>query len=95
MLRNAIRALRVLQFASAAIVTGITAYFISESDTTTWNLGRFIYTQLIAGSSLLAVILCLFPFVDSFFQVPIDGALSLLWWGVFGLLFNVSISSSS
>ncbi|KAG5988375.1 hypothetical protein E4U54_004677 [Claviceps lovelessii] len=88
MLRNAIRALRVLQFASAAIVTGITAYFISESDTTTWNLGRFIYTQLIAGSSLLAVILCLFPFVDSFFQVPIDGALSLLWWGVFGLLFN-------
>ncbi|KAG5977711.1 hypothetical protein E4U55_006593 [Claviceps digitariae] len=86
--RIAILALRVLQFASAAIVTGITAYFIQQSDTTTWNLGRFIYTQLIAGLSLLATIICLFPSVDSFFQVPIDIALSLLWWGVFGLLFN-------
>ncbi|KAG6010745.1 hypothetical protein E4U21_004133 [Claviceps maximensis] len=87
-LRIAVFALRFLQFASSAVVTGITAYFIAESDTTTWNLGRFIYTELIAALSLLTVIVCLLPFVESFFQVPIDIALSLLWWGVFGLLFN-------
>ncbi|KAG5916550.1 hypothetical protein E4U53_004299 [Claviceps sorghi] len=88
LLRTAILALRVLQFVSAAIVTGITAYFLAESDTTTWNLGRFIFTQLIAGISLLAIIVNLLPRFDSFFQVPVDVALSLLWWGVFGLLFN-------
>ncbi|KAG5963360.1 hypothetical protein E4U56_002780 [Claviceps arundinis] len=87
-LRIGIIVLRVLQFASAAIVTGITAYFISQSDTTTWNLGRFIYSQLIAGISLLVIFVTLLPSVDAFVQIPIDIALSLLWWGVFGLLFN-------
>ncbi|KAG5950844.1 hypothetical protein E4U58_001397, partial [Claviceps cyperi] len=58
------------------------------SDTTTWNLGRFIYSQLIAGISLLAIFTTLLPSVDAFVQIPIDIALSLLWWGVFGLLFN-------
>ncbi|KAG5913189.1 hypothetical protein E4U42_001387 [Claviceps africana] len=88
LLRTAILALRVLQFASAAIVTGITAYFLAASHTTTWNLGRLIFTQLIAAMSLVIILANLLPSFDSFFQVPVDIAMSLLWWGVFGLLFN-------
>ncbi|KAK2606233.1 hypothetical protein QQS21_003404 [Conoideocrella luteorostrata] len=87
-LRTVVFILRALQFASATVVTGVTGYFLYKSDASPWDLGRFIYTEVVASVSMLAVISTILPFVDAFVQIPLDIVLSLLWWAVFGLLFN-------
>lgn len=82
--------LRALQLASATIVTGITGYFLYKSTADAWDLGRFIYTEVAASLSMFLAILFLFPFTDSYIQVPVDIIVSLLWWAAFGLLYSVS-----
>lgn len=82
--------LRALQLASATIVTGITGYFLYKSSADTWDLGRFIYTEVASSLAMLAAIIFMLPFTDAFIQVPVDIIMSLLWWVTFGLLYSVS-----
>ncbi|KHN95596.1 uncharacterized protein MAM_06437 [Metarhizium album ARSEF 1941] len=82
--------LRVLQVAAAAIVAGITGYFLNQSNASTWDLGRFIYVEVAACLSLLVAIVFLLPYLDAFIQLPLDIILSLVWWATFGLLFQFS-----
>lgn len=84
---------RMLQLASATIIAIITGYFLCKSDLGSWDLGRFIYTEVVAGISMCIAVLFLFPFVDTLPQIPVDVIVSLLWWTAFGLLFSVRKSS--
>jgi hypothetical protein len=89
LLRLVANLLRALQLASAAVVTGITGYFLYHSNASPWDLARFIYVQAAASLSLVASIVFLLPSIDAFIQVPVDILVSLLWWTAFGLLFQV------
>jgi hypothetical protein len=81
--------LRLAELAFAAIVAGITGdYLHSVSGTSTWDQGRFIYTEVVAGLSILLALIWLFPFSGSFIHWPADLFISVCWWVSFGLLVN-------
>lgn len=85
--------LRLAELAFAAIVAGITGnYLHSQQGVSAWDLGRFIYTEVVAGLSIIFAIIWLFPFSGSFIHWPADLFISIMWWVVFGLLVNVSAS---
>jgi hypothetical protein len=79
----------LLQLAFAAIVAGLTGdYLHSTQGTSAWDNGRFIYTEVVAGLSILLAIIWLFPFSGSFIHWPADLFISVCWWVAFGLLVN-------
>jgi len=79
--------LRVAELAFACIVAGITGeYLRNVQGSSTWDQGRFIYTEVVAGLSILLSIVWLFPFSGSFIHWPADLLISIMWWVVFGLL---------
>jgi hypothetical protein len=81
--------LRLAELAFACIVAGITGnYLHSVSGSSSWDQARFIYTEVVAGITIVAAIIWLFPFSGSFIHWPIDLFISILWWVVFGLLVN-------
>jgi hypothetical protein len=81
--------LRLAELAFAAIVAGITGdYLHSVQGSSTWDQGRFIYTEVVAGLSILLSIIWLFPFSGSFIHWPADFFISVAWWVAFGLLVN-------
>ena len=53
-----------------------------------WDNGRFIYTEVVAGLSILLSILWLFPFSGSFIHWPADLFISILWFVAFGLVVS-------
>lgn len=53
-----------------------------------WFLGRFIYTEVVAGLSILFAVIWLFPFSGSFIHWPTDLVLSVCWFAAFGLIVN-------
>lgn len=81
--------LRLAELAFAAIVAGLTGnYLYAVSNTSTWDQGRFIYTVVVAGLSILLSIIWLFPFSGSFIHWPADFLISIMWFVSFGLIVN-------
>jgi len=83
--------LRVAELVFAAIVVGVTGDYIHTTDNyeTSWDLGRFIYTEVVAALAILLAILRLFPFASHFFTWPVDLFVSACWWASFGLLVDL------
>jgi len=83
--------LRLAQLVFSAIVAGITGWYLDKSDdagVSSWDLGRFIYTEVVAAISLLAALIWLVPFSSSFIHWPFDLFLSVNWFVAFGLLVD-------
>lgn len=81
--------LRLAELAFAAIVAGINGHYLHQVEgTSTWDQARFIYTEVVAGISIIAAIIWLFPFAGSFIHWPIDLLISVCWWVSFGLLVD-------
>lgn len=82
--------LRAAELVFAAIVAGVIGDYLHKSNGTAWFLGRFIYTEVVAGLSILLALLWLLPFSSTFIHWPVDIFISILWWVAFALLVNVS-----
>ncbi|KAL1971017.1 hypothetical protein VTN77DRAFT_2851 [Rasamsonia byssochlamydoides] len=79
--------LRVGEIGFAAVVAGIIGYYLHEVDDS-WPQGRWIYTEVIAGLSILLGLLWLIPFASTFFVWPVDVVISLAWFAAFGILVD-------
>jgi hypothetical protein len=85
--------LRLAQIAFAAIVAGVNGQILHESrGASSWALGRFIYTETIAGLSLFIPVIWVF-LAGGHFSWVLDIIISLCWWAAFGLLVDVSVPS--
>jgi len=81
--------LRLAELAFAAVVAGLTGRYLHALEgVSSWHLGRFIYTEVVAGLSILFAIIWLFPFSGSFIHWPADFIFSVMWFAVFGLLVD-------
>jgi len=81
--------LRLAELAFAAIVAGLNGdYLNSVHDADSWQLGRQIYTEAVAGVSIFFAIVWLFPFSGSFIHWPADFIISVAWFVAFGLLVD-------
>ncbi|KAI2605851.1 marvel domain-containing protein [Hypoxylon fragiforme] len=81
--------LRLAELAFAAIVAGINGQYLhAVRHTDSWDHGRFIYTEVVAGIAIFLAIIWLFPFSGSFVHWPVDIIISICWFVVFGLLVN-------
>lgn len=88
-LRLASMVLRVAEIVFAAIVAGITgAYLHAVKNTDSWEQGRFIYTEVVAGLSILLALIWLFPFSSTFIHWPADFLMSVMWFVAFGLMVH-------
>ncbi|KAF3760542.1 hypothetical protein M406DRAFT_268768 [Cryphonectria parasitica EP155] len=80
---------RLAELVFSGIVAGITGHFLHQSrGASSWDLGRFIYTEVVAGLSIFFSLIWLFPFSGSFIHWPTDLVLSICWFVAFGLLVN-------
>ena len=71
------------------VVAGIIGSYLHSYDSTnTWPGARFIYTEVIAGLSILLALLWLLPFAGGFIHWPADLFISVAWFAAFGLLVN-------
>src|SRR4051812_45452766 len=81
--------LRLAELAFAAIVAGLNgAYLHAVHNASSWQLGRFIYTEVVAGLSIFLAIIWLIPFSGSFIHWPVDFVISVAWFVSFGLLVD-------
>ena len=81
--------LRVAELAFASIVAALNGRFLHAArGNSPWDLGRHIYTEVVAGLSILFAIVWLFPFSSSFIHWPMDLVISVMWFVSFGLLVN-------
>lgn len=79
--------LRFLELAFAIIVAGIVGHSLHQSDEANATpLRRVIYTEVVAGLSILTALLLLFPMTYSFAVFAVDFILFILWIVAFGLL---------
>ncbi|KAK7419343.1 hypothetical protein QQZ08_010876 [Neonectria magnoliae] len=82
-------ALRAAELVFAAIVAGVTGEYLHKSNASSWDLGRFIYTEVVAALSILFALIWLIPFSGTFIHWPLDIFISILWWVSFGLLVDL------
>lgn len=81
--------LRLAELGFAAIVAGLNGdYLHAVRGVSSWDLGRFIYTEVVAGVAILFALIWLFPFSSSFIHWPTDFVLSVCWFVSFGLLVD-------
>lgn len=81
--------LRLAELAFAAIVAGLNGdYLHAVRGADSWQLGRFIYTEVVAGLSILLALIWLVPFSGSFIHWPADLIISVAWFVAFGLLVD-------
>ncbi|KFH41082.1 hypothetical protein ACRE_082040 [Hapsidospora chrysogenum ATCC 11550] len=80
--------LRGAELAFAAIVAGVNGEFLHKSNADSWTLGRFIYTEVVAGIAIFFALIWLVPFSSTFVNWPVDIIISLCWWAAFGLLVD-------
>lgn len=83
--------LRVGELAFAAVVAGITGDYlhsVNDEPNSDSSKARFIYTEVVAGLSILLALLWLFPFSGTFIHWPIDLLLFVAWMVAFGLLVD-------
>ncbi|KIW94374.1 uncharacterized protein Z519_04350 [Cladophialophora bantiana CBS 173.52] len=85
--------LRIGEVICAAIVAGILGYYLHLLDDANAHAnGRIIYTQVIAGISILAALVFMPPLKYSFWAFPLDFALFICWIVSFGLLVDLTSS---
>ncbi|KAI5462474.1 membrane-associating domain-containing protein [Mariannaea sp. PMI_226] len=83
-------ALRAAELVFAAIVAGVTGDYLHKSrHASSWDLGRFIYTEVVAAISIFLALIWLIPFSGTFIHWPADIFISILWWVSFGLLVDL------
>ncbi|KAK0616042.1 membrane-associating domain-containing protein [Bombardia bombarda] len=81
--------LRLGELAFAAIVAGLTGkYLHAVKGSSSWEQGRFIYTEVVAGLSIFFSIIWLIPFSSSFIHWPADFVISVMWFVAFGLMVD-------
>ncbi|KAI9795207.1 MAG: hypothetical protein M1833_007289 [Piccolia ochrophora] len=81
--------LRVGELIFAAVVAGLTGEYLHNYDkANVFPQKRFIYTEVVAGLSILFSLLWLIPFSAGFIHYPIDFVLFVLWIVAFGLLVD-------
>ncbi len=81
--------LRLAELAFAAIVAGLNGVYLhAVHNASSWQLGRFIYTEVVAGLSIFLAIIWLIPFSGSFIHWPVDFVISVAWFVSFGLLVD-------
>ncbi|KAK4149955.1 CASP-like protein UU5 [Chaetomidium leptoderma] len=81
--------LRLAELAFAAIVAGLNGkYLHAAQGASSWQLGRFIYAEVVAGISIVLAIIWLIPFSGSFTSWPGDLFISVAWFAAFGLLVD-------
>ncbi|KAF7136748.1 hypothetical protein CNMCM5793_006217 [Aspergillus hiratsukae] len=83
--------LRVAEIAFAAVVAGIIGYYLhkfSDADVDAWPQARWIYTEVVAGLSILLGLIWLIPFSSGFFSWPFDVIISFAWFAAFGILVD-------
>lgn len=91
MARIAYLSLRVGELAFAATVAGLIGQYLHQVDEANGHPGkRFVYTEVIAGLSILLALIWLLPFTAGFIHYPVDFVMFILWIVAFGLLVNVS-----
>lgn len=94
--RIASLALRVLELISAAVVAGIIGKNLRYADEANARPAkRMIYTEVVAGLSILAAIILLLPMTFAFSLWPVDILLFILWIVAFGLLQGEFLFRSS
>ncbi|RMI98463.1 hypothetical protein BHE90_009935 [Fusarium euwallaceae] len=82
--------LRAAELVFAAIVAGVNGEYLHKSEgASSWDLGRFIYTEVVAALGILFSLLLLIPFSSTFIHWPLDIFMSINWWIVFGLLVDL------
>lgn len=63
--------LRVAEIAFAAVVAGIVGHYLASFDSIQpWPESRWIYTEVIAGLSMLLGLIWLIPFSSGFYSWP-------------------------
>lgn len=83
--------LRFGELASATIVAGILGrYLFLLADANAHANSRIVYTEVIAGLSILFSLILFLPFKFSFYCFVLDFVLIICWMVAFGLLFTVS-----
>lgn len=81
--------LRVSQFVFAAIVLGLTAYFLHQRERHgVGPLGRTIYTLVIASLSVIASLLWMIPTKSSIAGYGSDLFFTAAWFAAFGVLVD-------
>ena len=71
------------------VVAGIVGCYLHDFDQRDgWPKKRFIYSEVIAGVSILFSLLWLLPFAGGFYSWPLDLVLSAAWFAAFGLLVD-------
>ncbi|KAI3326144.1 membrane-associating domain-containing protein [Xylariaceae sp. AK1471] len=81
--------LRIAELVFAAIVAGINGEYLHlVRHSSSWDQGRFIYTEVVAGIAIFLSLIWLFPFSSSFIHWPVDFLISVTWFVAFGLLVN-------
>ncbi|KAK2695164.1 hypothetical protein QWA68_006693 [Fusarium oxysporum] len=82
--------LRAAELVFAAIVAGVNGEYLHNArGASSWQLGRFIYTEVVAALGILFSLLLLIPFSSTFVHWPLDIFMSINWWIVFGLLVDL------
>ncbi|KAL4913950.1 marvel domain-containing protein [Aspergillus aurantiobrunneus] len=78
--------LRIAEVAFGAVVAGIIGWFLHQfGDFDIWPRPRWIYTEVIAGISILFGLIWLIPFSSGFFMWPLDLLIALAWFAAFGV----------
>lgn len=82
-------ALRVGELIFATVVAGLIGSYLHDFDKkNAWPKKRFVYTEVIAGVSILLSLLWLLPFASSIFGWPMDLILAAAWFAAFALLVD-------
>ncbi|BCR94682.1 MARVEL domain-containing protein [Aspergillus luchuensis] len=79
---------RVAQIVCGAVVAGIIGHYLAQYSGDAWPEARWIYTEVVAGLSILLGLIWLIPFSSGFFSWPFDVIISLAWFAAFGILVN-------
>ncbi|KAI4125854.1 MAG: hypothetical protein LQ347_005212 [Umbilicaria vellea] len=78
--------LRISELAFAAIVAGLVGHYIRAfAILDNWPYSRSVYTEVIAGLSIIFALIWLLPFTGGFLHYPIDLFLSAAWLIVFAV----------
>ncbi|KAF2752190.1 integral membrane protein [Sporormia fimetaria CBS 119925] len=81
--------LRFLQFASAAIVLGLMAWFLDRHHH--YGIGpkgREVYTIVIAAISIVGSLIWLIPTLANMLHYPFDLLMAAAWFAAFGILVD-------
>jgi hypothetical protein len=82
--------LRVAELAFGAVVAALVGQYLHYNQgASSWDLGRFIYTEVVAAVAIFFSLVWLFPFSYSFIHWPVDIVISICWFVAFGLLVNL------